>query len=60
MSINCQIVMIADTIDAITSGRPYKSSKSGDAAIDIIRKDKEKYSQDLLTLLDLYLYSREK
>lgn len=52
---NARIVMIADAVDAITSGRPYKQPQEMDAAIKILRNDKEKYSQELITLLEKIL-----
>lgn len=48
---NARIVMIADVVDAITSGRPYKQPQEMDAAIKILRSDEEKYSQELVSLL---------
>lgn len=42
---NARIVMIADAVDAITSGRPYKSPRKMGAAIRILRNEGEKYSQ---------------
>lgn len=53
--LNVRIVMIADAVDAITAGRPYKKSKEMDAAIKILRNEKEKYPQALITLLDKIL-----
>ncbi|MEA4846345.1 MAG: HD domain-containing phosphohydrolase [Clostridiaceae bacterium] len=52
---NARIVMIADAADAITSGRPYKQPRKIDAAIKILRNEKEKYSQELITLLEKIL-----
>ncbi|MFZ7134316.1 MAG: HD-GYP domain-containing protein [Eubacteriales bacterium] len=49
---NAKIVMIADVIDAITSGRPYKPTQGMDAAIKILRSDEEKYCQELVTVLE--------
>ncbi len=48
---NAQIVMIADVIDAITSGRPYKQQQEMGAAIKILRINEKKYPQELVTLL---------
>lgn len=50
--LNARIVMIADAVDAITSGRPYKQTQDLDAAIGILRSEVGKYSQELLTILD--------
>ena len=52
---NAKIVMIADAIDAITSSRPYKQSKSMDTAIEIISSDEGKYPQELIPVLELIL-----
>ncbi len=49
---DARIVMIADAIDAITSGRPYKQSRDMDIAIKILRNEGKKYSQELITLLE--------
>ena len=51
ISYNAKIVMIADTIDAITSYRPYRKPQSIDTAIKILKEEGEKYSQILLTVL---------
>lgn len=53
--LNAKIVMIADVVDAITSGRPYKQPQEMDAAIKILRSDDEKYSQKLIHLLEKIL-----
>jgi putative nucleotidyltransferase with HDIG domain len=52
---NARIAMIADAVDAITSGRPYKQAQEMDAAIKILRSDEEKYSQELVSLLEKIL-----
>lgn len=49
---NARIVMIADTIDAITSGRPYKEPKSMETAIKILGYEQNRYPQELITLLE--------
>lgn len=48
---NARIVMIADAVDAITSGRPYKEPREMETAIKILRNEEEKYSQELIDLL---------
>jgi putative nucleotidyltransferase with HDIG domain len=48
---NAKIVMIADSVDAITSYRPYRQLQSMDAALRIMRREKEKYPQELVLLL---------
>lgn len=52
---NAKIVMIADSVASITSFRPYRQPQSIDTAIKILRDDKEKYSQELVTLLEKIL-----
>lgn len=52
---NAKIVMIADVIDAVTSGRPYKSTQGMDVALNILRGAKEKYSQELVAVLEKIL-----
>lgn len=52
---NARIVMIADVVDAITSHRPYKKPQEMDAAINIVRSDKEKYSHKLVSLMEKIL-----
>ncbi len=49
---NARIVMVADAIDAITSGRPYKDAKDMDTAIKILRDENEKYPQELIPMLE--------
>ena len=48
---NARIVMIADAVDAITSGRPYKQAQEMDAAIKILRSEKGKYSKEFISVL---------
>lgn len=48
ISQNCRIVMIADTIDVITSGTKYKNSSPIEEAIDFIKNKGIKYPQDVL------------
>lgn len=53
--LNARIVMIADAVDAITSGRPYrKATYNLDDAIKIIKKE-GKYSHELISFLDKIL-----
>lgn len=52
---NTRIVMIADVVDAITSGRPYKPPQEMGAAIKILRSDERKYSKDLVSVLEKIL-----
>ncbi|AGL02857.1 HD-GYP domain-containing protein [Desulfoscipio gibsoniae] len=55
ISRNSRIVMIADAVDAITSYRPYRQSQSMDVAINKLRNEKEKYPQELISLLEKIL-----
>ena len=49
---NAKIAMIADVVDAITSGRPYKPPQKMDTAINILKSDEGKYSKELVPLLE--------
>ncbi len=53
--LNAKIVMIADAVDAITSGRPYKKPREMDAGIKILRNEEGKYPQELFDLLEKIL-----
>jgi len=55
ISFNSRIVMIADAVDSITSYRPYRQSQSMDIAIKKLRNEKEKYPQELISLLEKIL-----
>lgn len=48
---NARIVMIADVVDAITSGRPYKPIQEMDEAMKILRSDEGKYSKEFVSVL---------
>lgn len=52
---NAKIVMVADAIDSITSYRPYRKPQKMDTAIKKLKKEKEKYPQDLISLLEKIL-----
>lgn len=49
---NGKIVMVADAIDAITSGSPYRSPRKMDEAIKIIRNEKDKYSEEIIDIFE--------
>lgn len=49
--LHSQIVMIADTLDDITSYRPYKSARQIESAIEELRNEAEKYPQDVVDVL---------
>ncbi|MFA5675846.1 MAG: HD domain-containing phosphohydrolase [Christensenellales bacterium] len=55
ISCNAKIVMIADAVDAITSGRPYRAPKKMDDAIKILKDEKGRYSFELIKLLETVL-----
>lgn len=52
---NARIIMIADVVDAITSGRHYKQPQEMGAAIKILRSDEGKYSKELVSVLEKIL-----
>jgi len=52
---NARIVMIADVVDAITSGRPYKPTQEMNEAITILRSDEGKYSKEFVSVLEKIL-----
>ena len=52
---NTRIVMIADVVDAITSGRPYKPTQEMNEAITILRSDEGKYSKEFVSVLEKIL-----
>jgi len=52
---NAKIVMIADVVDAIISGRPYRPFQGMDKALGVLRNDSEKYSQEYVSVLEQIL-----
>jgi putative nucleotidyltransferase with HDIG domain len=48
ISRNAQIVMIADTLDRISSPQPYSQAQTINAAINILKNDERKYPQELV------------
>jgi len=52
---NAKIAMVADTVDAITSFRPYRQPEPLDVAIKELRNGEEKYPQELISLLEKIL-----
>ena len=57
ISHNAKIVIVADSIDSMTSHRPYRKPQSMKNAIKKLREEKEKYPQDLLTVLEKIMES---
>lgn len=57
ISRNAKIVMIADVIDEITSGRTYRGPMEMEDAFIIVKENKEKLSQELIELLEKILNS---
>ena len=53
--LHSRIVIIADVLDAITSYRPYKSEKQVEVAIAELKKDSEKYPQEILKVISSIL-----
>ena len=52
---NARIVMIADSIESITSYRPFRQPQSMETAIGKLRDDEEKFPQELVILLEKIL-----
>lgn len=52
---NARIVMVANSIDAITSYRPYRPPYDMNTAIEILRSEEGKYPQEIITLLERIL-----
>lgn len=55
ISSNVKIVMVADAFTAMTSYRPYRSAKSLEEALFELHKEKDKYPQDIVSLLEYIL-----
>lgn len=56
--LNVKIVMIADVADAITSYRPHRPAQDMDAALNLLKSEREKYDQELVALLKRVLEYR--
>jgi len=52
---NAKIVMVADSVDAITSGRPYRQGREIDEAGKMLKSDGEKYSLEIISVLEKIL-----
>lgn len=50
-----KIVMIADSFDAITAGRPYRKAKGPEEALSILKNQDEKFSNEYLEVLETIL-----
>lgn len=50
-----KLVMIADSFDGITAGRPYKKSKEANEALSILKSQNEAYSKEYLKALEAIL-----
>jgi HD-GYP domain-containing protein (c-di-GMP phosphodiesterase class II) len=50
--------MIADAADAITSYRPHRPAQDMDAALNLLKSEREKYDQELVALLKRVLEYR--
>ncbi len=55
ISRNAQIVMIADFVDEITSGRPHRPIYEIDTAMNVLKNDKEKFCQEYVMVLNKLL-----
>lgn len=55
ISRGARIVMIADVMDAITSGRPYKQVQEMDTALAILKSDEGKYFKEYVSVLEKIL-----
>ena len=55
ISRNAQIVMIADFVDEITSGRPHRPIYEIDTAMGILTIEREKYSQEYVEIMNKLL-----
>lgn len=53
------IITIADSLDAIAGVRPYRSSKTFDEAIEIMRSCHNRYDPDLLDLVASLVHNKE-
>ncbi|MGI6085363.1 MAG: HD-GYP domain-containing protein [Acetivibrionales bacterium] len=53
--LNSKIVMVADSVDAITSDRPYRQGRKIDEAIKALKSDGEKYSIKIISVLEKIL-----
>ncbi|MFT8363893.1 MAG: HD domain-containing phosphohydrolase [Sporolactobacillus sp.] len=49
--LHCQIVIVADVIDAITSYRPYKKMKDIEFALSELNKEPEKYNKEIIAIV---------
>lgn len=56
--LNVRIVMIADVADAITSYWPHRPPQDMDAALNLLKSEREKYDQELVALLKRVLEYR--
>lgn len=52
---NVRIVMVANSIDGITSYRPYRPPYDMNTATEMLRSEEEKYPQEIITLLERIL-----
>jgi putative nucleotidyltransferase with HDIG domain len=50
ISQSAKIVMIADVVDAVTSGRPYRPLKGMRDAMQLLRSEPEKYEQEYVSV----------
>ena len=53
ISIGARIVAVADSFDAMTSDRPYRQAFSSDEAMSQLRKQDDKFDQEIVSYLEL-------
>lgn len=51
LPLHSQIVLVADTIDAITSYRPYKEARDMTFALSEFEREPEKYPQEIIAMI---------
>ncbi len=52
ISLNPRIVMVADVVDAIISGRPYRASRKISEAVMVLKNEKGKYDEEIIAVLE--------
>ena len=52
ISVGARIVAVADSFDAMTSDRPYRRAYSIDESLDQLKKQGEKFDQDVVGFID--------
>ena len=55
ISIGARIVAVADSFDAMTSDRPYRQAFTSDEAMSQLRKQDDKFDQEIVSYLELLI-----